>query len=182
MQPLIAPVPSWVAALPLLPLPSTTFPARATRGGGPLAVPCLGSSNLQPSLLGIEHLCVTASQDLECGAGMALEVDVALRMLVCKPIRRYEVRHQDATDLIAILVVLDRIADLTGPEDALRILVCTVEPWIHRHLAELVRRTDADTRVVGKNGSHEDFREGKTIVRQIMVSERASLVAVIEEH
>ena len=95
---------------------------------GPHAMCRLGAGDLHPSLLRVEFLRVAAAEDFECALSAVLKIDVALRILMREPIRRYEIRHKDAVDLIAILVIFDRIADLAGPEDALGILVCAIEP------------------------------------------------------
>ena len=86
----------------------------------------LGPRNLLPSAAGIPLLRVAAAEYLEGHAGVPLEVDIAMGMLVCKPIRRDEVCHEDAVDLVAILVVLNRIADLARPEDAVGITAAVV--------------------------------------------------------
>src|SRR5271167_1838453 len=140
------------------PLASPPFSPRALRCiDDPFAAPRHRSGDLLPSRLWIELLCIAAGQDLERGVGVAFEVDVALRMLVPEPVRRYEVRHEDATNLVAVLVILDRVADLTGPKDSLRILVGAVQPRIHCHLANFVSSADTNARVVGFDGFHENF-------------------------
>src|SRR5271166_5041179 len=98
--------------------------------GDPFASPSKRSGDLLPSRLWIKFLCITAGQDLERLVGVTLEVDIALRVLVREPVRRNEIGHEDTTNLVAVLVVLDRVTDLTGPKDALRILVNAVQPRI----------------------------------------------------
>src|SRR5579872_5843886 len=149
---------------------------------GPSTALRLGSGNLYPSLLGIELLGVTAGQNVECVIGVLLEVDDALRILVGEPVRRHKVGDEHAADLIAVLVVLDRIANLASPEYALRILVGAVEPRINCHLANFVGRAHADTRLICENGFDEDLGDRQAFIGQVVVSERAGLIAVVQKH
>ena len=82
-------------------LASTPFSPRAYGRVSPPAAPGLGPGNLLPSLIRVELLRVAPGQDLECGVGVALEVDRGLRMLVREPVRRHKVSHKNAADLIA---------------------------------------------------------------------------------
>jgi hypothetical protein len=79
----------------------------------------LNAAGGKAPVLSAELLHVAVGQDFECGIGVALEFDAALRALVREPVRRHKVRHKNVADLIAVLVVLNRIADLAGPENAL---------------------------------------------------------------
>src|SRR5215470_12333279 len=103
-------------------------------------------------------------------------------MLVRKPSRCYEIRHEDITDLIAVLVAFDRVAHLSCPEDAFGILIGAVEPWIHSHLAELVGRTDAHACMICVECFDENFGDRETFIRQIVIGERVSLVTIVEEY
>jgi hypothetical protein len=49
---------------------------------------------------------------------------------VPKPIRCHENGHADATDLVAVLIVLDRIANFAGPKDALEVLCRADRYWL----------------------------------------------------
>ena len=80
---------------------------------------------------------------------MASQIDGARRILVSEPVGGDKVADQYAADVVPILVVLDRIADLARPEGTLGILVSAVQPWVDGHLADLVARADAETRVIG---------------------------------
>jgi len=108
-----------------------------------------GAGQLDPALLRVEFLRISARENLEGRGGMPLQVDIADRILVPEPVRRYEVSEQHAAYVVPVLIVLHRITDLPRPEDALRVLVSAVQPWIDCHLADLVTRADADTRFVG---------------------------------
>jgi len=110
---------------------------------------------------------------------VTLEVDRALRVLVAEPVRGDKIGHEDAANFVAILVVLNRIAYLTGPKDTLRILVGTVQPWIHRHLTNFVSSADTNACIVGFDGFHENIKDRQALVCQIMVGERPRLVTVV---
>jgi hypothetical protein len=61
--------------------------------------------DLHPSALRIELLRISPGQHLERGAGVTLQIDLALRVLMREPVRRDEVRHQDIADLTAVAIV-----------------------------------------------------------------------------
>jgi len=165
------------------PLANPSLSARAIWGTGhSIAAPRHGAGDLLPSRLWVELLGITARQDLEWGMSVTLEVDRGLRMLVAEPVRSDEIGHEDATNFVAILVVLNRIADLTGPKGTLRILVGTVQPRIHRHLANFVSCADTDACIVSFDGFHENFGDRQALVCQVMVGERSGLVAIIQEN
>src|SRR5215472_13150732 len=125
---------------------------------------CLVPSDLFPSLPRLEFLGVSPGEDLERRSRMTLEVDVTLAMLMREPVWGNKVGHENAADLVAILVVFDWIADLPGPKGTTWILVRTVEPRIHRHLANLVSRADAKTCLVGKDALYENLGDRKPFV------------------
>src|SRR5215469_11857602 len=145
----------------------------------PFAAFCLGPSDLFPSPPWLEFLRVSSGENLERRIRMTLEVDVTLRMLMREPIWGNKVGHENATDLVAILVVFDWIADLPRPKGPMRILVGAVEPRIHRHLANLVSRADAKTCLVGKDALYENLGDRKPFVSEIVIGERVGLVAVV---
>ena len=149
---------------------------------GPSAAPCFGSGDLLPSLLRIELLRVTPSQDLECFIRVSLEIDRPLRVLMSEPVWRDKIRNENTANLVAILVVLDGIANFTGPEDSLRILVGTVEPRVNSHLAEFMSGANTHARVVGQYGLDEDFGDRQTLVCEVVEGQRAGLSAIIEEY
>src|SRR5579885_2690790 len=111
-----------------MPLACAALPARAVRGPRAPAFQRLGAGDLHPPLLRVELLRVAAAEHFESEVGIALEIDIALRVEMGEPGRRDEIGYQDSIDRIGVLVVLHRIADLGGPEHALRILVGAVEP------------------------------------------------------
>src|ERR1043165_50866 len=116
-----------------MPLVATGAPlaARTTCGmGAVLHHHRLRPSYLDPPGLGIEFLGVAAVQHVERLVAMPLEVDRAMRMLVPVPGRRHEIGDQNALDLVAVLIALDRIADFARPEHAMRVLEGAVEPGI----------------------------------------------------
>src|SRR5215472_13732473 len=111
------------------PLANPSLSARAVRRmGRSIAAPRQRAGDLLPACLWVELLGITARQNLKGGMGVTLEVDRALRMLVAEPVRGDEIGHEDAANFVAVLVVLNRVADLTGPKDALKILIGTVQP------------------------------------------------------
>ena len=140
--------------------------------GHSIAAPRHRAGDLLPSCLWVELLGITARQNLECSMGVTFEVDRALRMLVAEPVRGDEIRHQDAANFVAVLVVLNRVADLTSPKNTLRILVRTVKPRIHRHLTNFVSGADTNAGIVGFDGFHENFGDRQALVCQVMVGER----------
>ena len=165
------------------PLTNPSFSSRPIRGmGHSIAAPRHRASDLLPSCLWVELLGITARQNLEWSMGVTLEVDRALRVLVAEPVRGDEIGHEDAVNFIAILVVLNRVADLTSPKDTLRILVGTVQPRIHRHLANFVSSADTNTCIVSFDGFHENFGDRQSLVCQVVVGERSRLVAVVQEN
>ena len=80
------PAPNREAALPAAPLPRPPFAARPVRRVGPMAAPRHRAGDLLPSLLRIEFLRIAAGQDFKRGAGMMLQVDIALRVLMAEPV------------------------------------------------------------------------------------------------
>src|SRR6516165_7511482 len=142
----------------------------------------LSAGDLNPALLRIELLCIAAAQHLECFVGVLPQVDGADRILMPEPVGCHEVGDQEAADLVSVVVGLDRIADLTCPERALWVLVGAVEPGIHRHLADLVARADAQTRLVGLDRLHEYLGDRQALVGEVVVGQGVPLVAVVEEH
>jgi hypothetical protein len=101
--------------------------------------------------------------------------------LVAEPVGRDEVGETHAAHLVPVLVVLHRITDLAGPEYALRVLVSAVQPRIDGHLADLVTRADAETRLVGLDRLDEYLGDRQAFVGQVVIGERVRLVAVVEE-
>lgn len=130
-------VPIGVTALQAArPLPCTTFSARAVYGMRcHLAAHRFGSRDLHPPVMGIELLRVTTAQHFERPDGMAFQVDFCLCMLVPKPVWRYKVSDEYFADFVTVLIIFDRICNFAGLEDAMEILIGTVQPWIHSHLA-----------------------------------------------
>ena len=95
---------------------STSFAARSLRGGcSAQGKRRAGASHLDPPLLRVELLRISARENLEGPGGMPLQIDFADRILVPEPVRRYEVgeQHVDARlqrideRLIAICLCLE---------------------------------------------------------------------------
>src|SRR5262249_11439163 len=126
--------------------PRSPLSARTYRGVGEGSFR-LVPGDLLPSSSRIEILRVAAAQHLERAIRVFLEVDHPLRVLMREPVRGHKIGYEDLPDLVAVLVVLDWIADLTCPERAPRILVGAVEPGIDRHFAQFVCGADADAGV-----------------------------------
>src|SRR5215472_5982473 len=145
----------------------------------PFAALCLGPGHLLPSLSWFEFLRVSSRKDLERRIRVTPEVEGALCMLMCKPVWGNKIGHENASNLVAIWIVFDGIANFSGPKGAMRILVGTVEPRIHRHLANLVSRTNAGTCLVGKDAPYEDLGDRKPLVREIMISKGFGQIAVV---
>ena len=149
------------AAVPFLPMSGAAFATRADWcASAHGAAQGLGAGHLLPTFAGIEFLCVAAGEHLERRRGMMLIVDVAPGVLVSKPIGRHEVRDEYVAEGVAVLIILDRIADLSRPKHASRILIGTIEPGIDCHFADLMRCTDADTGFVRLDRLDEDFGDG----------------------
>ena len=54
---------------------------------------------------------------------MPLEIERALRELVCEPGGRHEIGDERVSDEVSVLIILNGIADLARPERPLRILI-----------------------------------------------------------
>src|SRR5260370_9117374 len=133
----------------------TAFSAGTTRSMGLVAHLCCRTVDLNPPMVGVELLRISASQNVKGFVRVALQVDAAVGMLMRVPVGRDEIRYEDVTDLVAVLVAFDRVAHFARPDDPFGILIGTVQPRIHRHLAERVRYADAYARVVGVERLHE---------------------------
>src|SRR5260370_14411196 len=169
------------AALQPLAHARTAFSAGTTRSMGLVPHLCCRTVDLNPPMVGVELLRISASQNVKRFVRVALQVDAAIGMLMRVPVGGDEIRYEDVTDLVAVLVAFDRVADLSRPEDAFGILIGTVQPRIHSHLAELVRCSDADACVVGVERLHEHLGYRQPLICQIMVGERSGLIAIIQE-
>jgi hypothetical protein len=90
---------------------------------------------------------------------VTFKVEVALRMLMGKPVLGNKIGHKNGSGLVTILVIFDRIANFSGPKAAMRILIHTVKPRIYGNLANLVRRSNADTCLVSKDGLYTNTLE-----------------------
>src|SRR6266436_3181014 len=102
-------------------------------------------------------------------------------MLMREPIGRDEIRYKNIPDLVTVLVALNWVANLAGPKDAIGALVGAVQPGVHRHLAELVRSSNAHGGAVCHQRLHKYLGDRESVIRQIVVCERASLIAVIQK-
>src|SRR3954447_11246875 len=133
---LTRPVELVLAIVPVLDLTAAALAARPLDG-----VRSMGHrhrtlpGHLDPAAMRVEFLRIAAAQHLERSATVLFEVQGAVRVLKSVPGRRHEIGHQDALDLIAVLVALHRVADFAGPEHPVSILVGAVDPRIHGHLA-----------------------------------------------
>src|SRR5260370_10319889 len=146
------------AALQPLAHARTAFSAGTTRSMGLVPHLCCRTVDLNPPMVGVELLCISASQNVKGFVRVALQVDAAIGMLMRVPVGRDEIRYEDFTDLVAVLVAFDRVAHLAFPEDPFALLIGTVQPRIHRHLAELVCSADAYPRVVCVERLHQHLR------------------------
>src|SRR3954447_9516081 len=180
---LTRPVELVLAVVPVLDLTAAALAARPL--GGVRSVGCRHRtlpSHLNPAAMRVEFLRIAAAQDLERSATVLCEVQGAVRVLKPVPGRRHEISHQDALDLVAVLVALDRVADLAGPEHPVSVLVGAVDPRIYGHLADLMRRPDANAGVVREQHLDKHFRQRQPLVRQVVIGESAGLVAVVEKY
>src|SRR3954471_2289158 len=106
-----------LAIVPVLDLTAAALAARPL--GGVRSVGCRHRTlpgHLNPAATRVEFLRIAAAQHLERTATVLFEVQGAVRVLESVPGRRHKIGHQDALDLVAVLVALDRVADLAGPE------------------------------------------------------------------
>src|SRR5690242_4717719 len=95
---------------------------------------CRRTIDLNPSMDGVELLRISAGQNIKRFMRVGLQVDAAISMLMRVPVGRDEIRYEDVTDLVAVLVAFDGVTYLARPEDALGILIGAVQPRIHGHL------------------------------------------------
>src|SRR5690349_15211772 len=114
------------AAPPVFPRASAPLPPRSV---GSVSAPLgcrVRTVDLHPALLRIELLRISASQHFKRSVGMGLVIDLRLSVLMGEPIGSDEVCYEDIADFVAILVILNRITDLTRPKNPLLTLECTV--------------------------------------------------------
>ena len=97
-----------------------------------------------------------------------------------EPCRMQEVRHLDPVDGESVL--FDRVAHFVGVFRAVGRLHPQVRNWVDDHLEQFVARGDAHEFMIRQRSLDEDLRDRLPVLGQIVITQRAGGVGVVEIH